>query len=174
MAACCSPTICVPKFEVQLAGYRDAVRNPAYFRATAPLEIDPCGVELSVKRNASATRASAPTEGAPTHRHRRGTDAARDLTAGGGARRRLHAPGSSVFSPGFPSAVDAGRISPRAPGLVFSVTSASWVTYPNSFGYADIRIAAPAPPARSGRTAADESSPTPPLPTSDTPTGTAA
>ena len=43
-------------------------------------------------------------------------------------------PGSSVFSAGLPDAVDPGRISPRAPRLVFSVTSASWVTYPNSFG----------------------------------------
>src|SRR5438128_2648732 len=37
-------------------------------------------------------------------------------------------PGSSVFSLGFPSVVDAGKIRPLAPGLVFSVTSASWLT----------------------------------------------
>jgi len=35
--------------------------------------------------------------------------------------------GSSVFSLGLPTRVEAGRISPRAPRLVFSVTSASWV-----------------------------------------------
>ena len=36
--------------------------------------------------------------------------------------------GRSVSSPGFPIAVDGGRISPRAPGRVFSVTSQSWFT----------------------------------------------
>jgi hypothetical protein len=36
--------------------------------------------------------------------------------------------GSSAFSPGLPGAVTAGRINPRAPRRVFSVTSASWVT----------------------------------------------
>src|SRR2546425_6838345 len=49
-------------------------------------------------------------------------------------------PGSSVFSLGFPSVVDAGKIRPLAPGLVFSVTSASWLTYPNSFGLPNLPL----------------------------------
>lgn len=54
--------ICVPKFTNDLAGYRDAVRDPAHFRRSAPLEIDPCGLELSVKCDTSATRVSTPTQ----------------------------------------------------------------------------------------------------------------
>ena len=53
--------------------------------------------------------------------------------------------GKSVSSAGLPSCVDAGRISPRAPVLACSVTSASWETNPNSLGYADICIAQPVP-----------------------------
>ena len=37
--------------------------------------------------------------------------------------------------PGSRSGSRAGRISPRAPRRVFSVTSQSWFTYPNSFGF---------------------------------------
>ena len=44
-------------------------------------------------------------------------------------------PGSSVSSAGLPSSVEAGRINPRAPRLVFSVTSANWLTNPNSLGF---------------------------------------
>jgi hypothetical protein len=43
-------------------------------------------------------------------------------------------PGSSAFSTRLPSALDAGRISLRAPGLVLSVTSAGRLTNPNSVG----------------------------------------
>ena len=58
--------------------------------------------------------------------------------------------GSSVSSAGLPSAVAAGRISPRAPRLVFSVTSANWLTYPNSFGL-------PSLPLRIGRASGSDS-----------------
>ncbi len=46
---------------------------------------------------------------------------------GGGLRQQL-------FSAGFPSSCPAGRIKPRAPLRVFSVTSQIWATYPNSVG----------------------------------------
>jgi len=42
--------------------------------------------------------------------------------------------GSSVFSPGLPGSDAAGKIRPRAPRLVFGVTSAICATYPNSVG----------------------------------------
>jgi hypothetical protein len=45
-----------------------------------------------------------------------------------------------VFSAGLPITVEAGTISPRAPGLVFSVTSLSWLTYPNSFGFPSLPL----------------------------------
>jgi hypothetical protein len=57
--------------------------------------------------------------------------------------------GRSVSSPGFPTWVAAGRISRRAPRLVFSVTSKSWFTYPNSFGF-------PSLPLRIGRASGSE------------------
>ena len=43
-------------------------------------------------------------------------------------------PGKSVFSLGLPIWCEAGKINPRAPVLVCSVISASWLTYPNSVG----------------------------------------
>jgi hypothetical protein len=58
--------------------------------------------------------------------------------------------GNSVFSLGLPTWWEAGRISPRAPGLVCSVTSVSWLTYPNSVGL-------PILPLRIGRASGSDS-----------------
>lgn len=47
--------MCVPKFEAQLAAYRQAVRDPTHFDRSITLELDPCGLELSIKRGAAVT-----------------------------------------------------------------------------------------------------------------------
>ncbi len=41
--------ICVPRFREDLAEYQAAVRDRARFARSVPLEIDPCGLEVSVK-----------------------------------------------------------------------------------------------------------------------------
>ena len=46
-----------------------------------------------------------------------------------------------MSSPGFPSLVAAGRISPRAPRRVFSVTSAICVDVPELVRFAELALA---------------------------------
>jgi len=42
--------ICVPRFRSDMARYQGAVRDPQRFEHTLPLEVDECGLEVSVKR----------------------------------------------------------------------------------------------------------------------------
>jgi predicted O-methyltransferase YrrM len=44
--------ICVPKFRDALATYQAAVRSPDRFRASLSLEVDSCGLEISLKATA--------------------------------------------------------------------------------------------------------------------------
>jgi predicted O-methyltransferase YrrM len=51
--------ICVPIFRADMGRYQEAVRDPERFAATVPLEIDECGLEVSVKRRPRPRQAGA-------------------------------------------------------------------------------------------------------------------